>query len=132
MTVGEICSHDVVVTRPNVPLADAVALMKARRVNALVVVRDPEGERVPIGIVTGHNINAVRNWNRSAHLTVADVMEVEFVTIAASADLAEAVMKMHSYALRAMPVVNACGRLEGIVTLDLVNDLAPPETSGAA
>lgn len=132
MTVGEICSRDVVVTRPNLPLADAAAMMTARGADALVVVTDPSGDRVPIGIVTTHAIAAVRTWSRTPHLRVADVMDVEFVTASEADEIADALLKMHTYALRAMPVVNACGGLEGVVTLDLASELAPPESTGAA
>lgn len=132
MTVGEIFSRDVVVTRPNLPLADAAGLMEAHRVNELIVVREPEGERVPIGIVTDHDIAAVQRWNRVPHLTVADVMNVEFVTVSERSDVGEALLKMHAYAQRSMPVVNACGGLEGIITLELASECAPPETTGAA
>jgi CBS domain-containing protein len=131
MTVGEICSRDVVVTRPNLPLAEAAALLSTRGATELLVVREPEGERVPIGIVTDHDLATVRRWSRTPHVTVADVMRVEFVTAGSGDDVGEALAKMHTFALRALPVVNACGGLEGIITLELASEAVPPETRGS-
>jgi len=44
MTAGEVCNRQVVFTRPDTSIVDAVGLMKAHHVGDVVVVREPDGE----------------------------------------------------------------------------------------
>ena len=119
MTAGEVCNRTVVFTRPETSIVDAVGLMKAHHVGAVVVVREPDGERVPIGILTDRDVAlAVDRLLRLPHLRVTDVMSVELVTSSERESLYDVLKKMQSHGIRRPPVVNDRGGLEGILTFD--------------
>lgn len=133
MTAGEVCNRQVVFTRPETPIVDAVGLMKAYHVGDVVVVREPDEERVPIGILTDRDVAlAVERLLRLPQLRVADVMSADLVTSPESENLSEALKKMQSHGVRRLPVVNDRGGLEGILTFDDVVELLSDELTDLA
>jgi CBS domain-containing protein len=133
MTAGEVCNRQVVFTRPETPIVDAVGLMKAHHVGDVVVVREPDGKRVPIGILTDRDVAlAVEGLLRLPQLRVADVMSADLVTSPESENLYDALKKMHSHGIRRLPVVNDRGGLEGILTFDDVVELLSEELTDLA
>ena len=133
MTAGEVCNRQVVFTRPETPIVDAVGLMKVHHVGDVVVVREPDGERVPIGILTDRDVAlAVERLIRLPQLQVADVMTAGLVTSLESENLYDALKKMQSHGIRRLPVVNDRGGLEGIVTFDDVIELFSEELTDLA
>jgi CBS domain-containing protein len=122
-----------VFTRPETPIVDAVGLMKAYHVGDVVVVREPDEERVPIGILTDRDVAlAVERLLRLPQLRVADVMSADLVTSPESENLSEALKKMQSHGVRRLPVVNDRGGLEGILTFDDVVELLSDELTDLA
>jgi CBS domain-containing protein len=133
MTAGEVCNRQVVFTRPETPIVDAVGLMRTRHVGDVVVVREPDGERVPIGILTDRDIAlAADRLLRLPRLKVADVMSAELVTSAERESLHDVLKKMQSHGVRRLPVVNERGGLEGILTFDDVIELLSEELTDLA
>lgn len=133
MTAGEVCNRQVVFTRPESSIVDAVGLMKAHHVGDVVVVGEPDGERVPIGILTDRDVAlAVERLLRLPQLRVADVMSAELVTSPETESLYDALKKMQSHGIRRLPVVNDRGGLEGILTFDDVVELLSEELTDLA
>ena len=133
MTAGEVCNRQVVFTSPEASIVDAVGLMKAHHVGDVVVVREPDGERVPIGILTDRDIAlAVDRLLRLPQLRVADVMSGDLVTALESENVHEVLKKMQSHGVRRLPVINDRGGLEGIVTFDDVVELLSEELTDLA
>jgi CBS domain-containing protein len=133
MTAGEVCNRQVVFTRPETPIVDAVGLMRTHHVGDVVVVREPDGERVPIGILTDRDIAlAVERLLRLPRLKVADVMSAELVTSDEHESLHDVLRKMQSHGIRRLPVVNERGGLEGILTFDDVIELLSQELTDLA
>ena len=133
MTAGEVCNRQVVFTRPETSIVDAVGLMRTHHVGDVVVVREPDGERVPIGILTDRDIAlAVERLLRLPRLKVADVMSAELVTSAEHESLHDVLGKMQSHGIRRLPVVNGRGGLEGILTFDDVIELLSEELTDLA
>ena len=133
MTAGEVCNRQVVFTRPETPIVDAVGLMKTHHVGDVIVVQEPDGERVPIGILTDRDVAlAVERLLRVPQLRVADVMSAALVTSLESENLSDALKKMQSYGIRRLPVVNDRGGLEGILTFDDVVELLSEELTDLA
>ena len=128
MTAGEICNRDVCIVKPDTPVVDAAREMKRHHVGDLVVVREGDGDRVPIGILTDRDV-ALCTDRLVEHPTmrVFDVMSVELVTAAESDDLHAVLKKMESHGIRRLPIVNERGGLEGILTLDDVIELLSEE-----
>jgi CBS domain-containing protein len=133
MTAGEVCNRQVVFTKPETPIVDAVGLMRAHHVGDVVVVREPDGERVPIGILTDRDVAlAVDRLLRLPRLKVADVMTAELVTSPERDHLHDVLKKMQSHGIRRLPVVNDRGGLEGILTFDDVIELLSEELTDLA
>jgi len=120
MTAGEVCNRQVVVTRPDTSVVGAVRLMTTHHVGDLVVVREPDGERVPIGILTDRDIAlAIDRLLHLPRLKVADVMSVDLVTSPERESLYGVLKKMQSHGIRRLPVVRP-RRAGGILTFDPV------------
>ncbi|GLI32980.1 CBS domain-containing protein [Desulforhabdus amnigena] len=121
MTAGEICIREVAIATRKETLMEASKRMREYHVGNLVVVEEKEGERIPIGILTDRDIVVGVMANAPDYigsLTVEDVMTPEPVTALENDDIAEVLKKMRSRGFRRIPVVNAKGGLEGILTLD--------------
>jgi CBS domain-containing protein len=128
MTAGDICNREVIITRPDVAVVDAAGQMRAHHVGNLIVVRDGDGERVPIGILTDRDITlSVDRLVERPYLKVSDLMTVELVTAGEHEDLHDILKKMEWHGIRRLPVVNERGGLEGILTLDDVIELLSEE-----
>jgi CBS domain-containing protein len=107
--------------------------MRTRHVGDVVVVREPDGERVPIGILTDRDVAlAVDRLLRLPRLKVADVMTAELVTSPERDHLHDVLKKMQSHGIRRLPVVNDRGGLEGILTFDDVIELLSEELTDLA
>ena len=117
MTAGDLCHRDVVTIRPHDLLVDAAERIRDEHLVALIVVAEPEGDRVPIGILTAQQAaDALGRTAHVPHLTVADVMNVELTLVNASDAIDAVRTTMDGYTLCCVPVVDALGGLEGILT----------------
>lgn len=56
MPSGEICDRAVIVVQHVDTVLEAAKLMRQHRVRDVQVVEDRDGERVPIGIITDHDL----------------------------------------------------------------------------
>ncbi len=124
MQVGDICSREVYIVRPEEPLAEAVREMDKRHVGAVVVVESQADLVRPIGIVTDRDVvrgQLVRSADMFC-LSVGDVMTKAPLTVEENCGVGEAIERMSARNVRRAPVVSSTGDLVGIVTLD---DLLP-------
>lgn len=121
MKAFEILTRHVAVARRDEPLLDAVRTMREEHVGALVVVEERGGAHVPIGMLTDRDIVVGVLAKDVAHveeLDVGDVMTAELVTATADEDVGDVLRRMRSFGVRRVPVVDAAGALEGLVSLD--------------
>jgi CBS domain-containing protein len=121
MTVGEVCTRDVVwVGREDSVLAVA-KIMRDRHVGNVVVVDGDGPRRRPVGILTDRDIVVgivAQAPDKMTELQVADVFTSELLTIAAEDTIESALDIMRDRGIRRLPVVGIDGRLRGIVTFD--------------
>jgi CBS domain-containing protein len=97
------------------------------------VVRQADGERAPIGILTDRDIAlSVDRLVRHPELKVLDVMSANLVTSGEGENLYEALKRMQSHGIRRLPIVNERGVLEGILTFDDVIELLSEELTDLA
>jgi CBS domain-containing protein len=133
MTAGDVCNRHVVITTADMRVVEAADLMKAHHVGDLVVVRQPDGERVPTGILTDRDIAlSVGRLVRHPELKVLDVMSANLVTSGEGENLYDVLKRMQSHGIRRLPIVNERGGLEGIVTFDDVIELLSEELTDLA
>jgi CBS domain-containing protein len=121
--VGQVCKRRVVVTTRGEPVVEAARRMRDEHVGCLVVVEDmPNGVRTPVGVLTDRDIvlRAVAPSDRDlSTLTVGDLLgDQKLVFAFGGDDLAEAIERMQSAGVRRLPVLDACGELEGILAFD--------------
>ncbi|MFZ5818240.1 MAG: betaine/proline/choline family ABC transporter ATP-binding protein [Bacillota bacterium] len=108
-TVAEVMIKNPVTTDPDHGLAEAVATMKKRRVNSLLVT--DENDRL-LGIVTARDLER----HRAGHRKVSEIMRTDLPTVAPEASLQEALERMLLDRLEFLPVVGADQRLVGLIT----------------
>ncbi|HEX3763226.1 MAG TPA: CBS domain-containing protein [Kofleriaceae bacterium] len=122
MKAGELCVRSVVTATADESVVDVARRMAELRVGDLIVVeRRPTDRPRPIGIVTDHDL-VVRVLTRAdrapATTTVAEVMQTELVTATEDEDVERIVSRMRDHAIRRIPIVDHCGRLQGMLSLD--------------
>ena len=132
-TLKSLATAVVAGAEPNTKVLAAAQLMRRHHVGALVVV-DAEEKSKPVGIVTDRDlVLAVMAEGLDTSLfTAGDVMSANLVTATPEMDALDAVGLMRAKRLRRLVVVDAAGRLIGIVTLEDLLALMAGELSGLA
>ena len=121
MTVGAICTRDVVVARPKTTIIDAAKRMREAHVGDIVAVDVRDGRQVPVGILTDRDIAlsvVANNADYIQSLMMHDVMSDNLVTAREEEDLEAALSRMKEQGVRRLPVIDSDGALAGILTLD--------------
>ncbi|MCQ4199057.1 CBS domain-containing protein [Streptomyces sp. NPDC048405] len=129
-TVSDVMTHTAVAVGPQAPFKDVIALMDQWKVSALPVL---EGEGRVVGLVSEADLlpkeefrdsdpdrftqmRRLTDLAKAGGLTAADVMTAPAVTVHPDATLAQAARIMAQRKVKRLPVVNAEGLLEGIVS----------------
>jgi CBS domain-containing protein len=120
MLLKDVCMPDVVYCGPATTITEAARLMRHKHVGDIVVVEDPTGDRIPLGVVTDRDIivEVLANELDPATTTVTDIMRTPVVIADDGEDTAQAIERMRMHGVRRIPVVGTGGALVGIVTLD--------------
>lgn len=120
MRIADICTRNVVHVAADMSVRDAAVHMRSRHVGTLVVVEQPDGERIPTGIVTDRDIvvSVIAADVDLDALTVGDIMTPEPVTCSEDQELFDAVQIMRSHGVRRLPVLNRMGGLAGLLAAD--------------
>jgi CBS domain-containing protein len=129
MTVGEVCSRQVVIVHRKESLVSAAKLMYQYHVGNLVVVEEQAGERIPIGVLTDRDlvVKVLAKDLDPYHLTVAEAMTAGVETVRETEDILPAAERMRALGVLCLPVVNDMGALVGIIGLDDLIDLLAEE-----
>jgi CBS domain-containing protein len=117
MKVRQIMTHDVKTCRPETNLAEAVKLMWERDCGVLPVVKS-DGKLS--GMITDRDICvAIATRGQTAdRIAVRDVTAGKACTCGPDDDAVVALETMKSQRVRRLPVVDAEGRLKGILSLN--------------
>ena len=120
MLLKEICVVEVASCGRDAGIVEAARLMRQHHTGNLIVVDDPHGDRVPVGIVTDRDIvvEVLASELDLAKTTVAQIMSAKLVVAGGAEDISEALERMRVHGVRRLPVVDHDGSLVGIVTLD--------------
>jgi signal-transduction protein with cAMP-binding, CBS, and nucleotidyltransferase domain len=120
MQIGEICTRTVVQCDRKTTALELAQLMRSSHVGTVVVVDQPNGERIPMGIVTDRDlvVEVMAVDGNPAIITADDVMSRDLMTAGEQNTVYETAELMRFKGVRRLPVVNERGGLIGIVTLD--------------
>ena len=118
-TVGRLVGHirgadplydTPLAVNPRATLRDVLGIIRKRSHDLVVVVDD---ERRPIGIVTHADLR-----DRDQYTPASALMSPHLVTIQAGTPNREAFLRMEQERVKAVPVLDAAGRLHGVLTRD--------------
>jgi CBS domain-containing protein len=120
MRIGEICTVQTVYCKRDETVQGAALLMRKHHVGDLVVVDEPDGELIPVGIVTDRDIvvSVIALGLDPSSLLVGDIMSDDLLTTSEHDDVYETIEHMRVRGIRRVPVVNSEGGLTGIVSAD--------------
>ncbi len=120
MRIADICTRHVVLIAAEASLDEAAETMRTHHVGALVVTEQPNGERIPVGIITDRDIvlAVVAAGVAPKTLTAGDVMTHPLATCSEDQELFDAIQTMRERGVRRLPVLNAKGGLVGMVAAD--------------
>ena len=131
MTVERICTCEVDTARRDESTQAAARRMQDRNVGTLIVL---DTDDRPVGIVTVRDL-AIRVVAAAVDpyaTTVGEVMTAAPRTVTQSTPIEDALVIMRHHACRRLPVVNADGRLYGLLSLDDVLSLLAEEFAHVA
>ncbi|MHC5211882.1 MAG: CBS domain-containing protein [Planctomycetota bacterium] len=117
MTVGRICCHSVDKARADETARVAAQRMATRNVGTLVVV---DADERPIGILTDRDValKVVGEGLSSYDIEVRDLMTPRPATVTVDLPVEDVLGHMRQAGVRRLPVVDAEGRLAGLVSVD--------------
>ena len=120
MHIGEICTTNTIFCKREETVQAAALLMRKHHVGDLVVVEQPDGERIPVGIVTDRDIviSVIALELDPASLLVGDIMSDDLLTCSQGDDVYETIERMRLRGIRRVPVLNPNSGLAGIVSAD--------------
>jgi CBS domain-containing protein len=120
MRIGDISTTQTIHCRRDMTVQQAALLMRNHHVGDLVVVEQPNGEQVPVGILTDRDIvvSVIALGLDPASLLVGDIMSEELLTAGEDDDVYDIIERMRFKGIRRLPVVNSLGGLSGIVSVD--------------
>jgi CBS domain-containing protein len=123
----------VAVVEPDTTALVVAKLMRQHHIGALVVV-DAETKTVPLGIVTDRDLvlGLIAEDLEPKLFTAGDIMSVNLVLASPEMDALEAAQLMKQNQLRRLVVVDAKGRLVGIVTMEDLLELMTRELADLA
>ncbi len=120
MRIGEMCTTQTIVCTREESVQGAALLMRTHHVGDVVVIDQPNGERIPAGILTDRDIvvSVIALGLDPASLLVGDIMSDDLLTCSEKDDVYETIERMRLRGIRRVPVTNAQGGLTGIVSAD--------------
>ena len=127
--IDKFCVHNVVTVTRATTITEAAKLMRQHHIGALVVVDETGGRNVPVAVLSDRDVvvEVLAAGLSPATMKVGEIVQRPVITIREDAGYAETVRRMSVSGVRRMPVVDAHGRLVGIITLDdILRHLAAP------
>ncbi len=134
MSIGEICTRDVIVANRKDPVLDVAKLMRKYHVGDVVIVDQHADQNLPVGIITDRDIvlELVAREIEIGSVIAEDVMSTDLLIAEENEPLTELVQQMQSKGVRRVPVVNAKGGLIGIVSEDDIIEIIGEQLSNLA
>lgn len=118
--VGDLCNRRVVTVTPGDTIAAAVETMRREHVGDVVVVTQEAAGPTPVGILTDRDvvIELLADGIEPDRVTAGDCMSEAIITAREQDELLLALKRMSGTGVRRLPIVDADGRLTGILSVD--------------
>ncbi len=131
MSISEVCNREVVIINKDKTVLEAAELMREYHVGSIVVIKESEAGRIPVGMLTDRDIvvEIIAKNVDIGKLLVRDVMSTDPVIVRESDGISETLKLMRSRGIRRIPVVDDKGVLSGILSTDDFLDLLAEELS---
>ena len=123
MAISQYMEAKVISCPPSTTLKESARLMKANNVGTVIVQRNGK----PEGMITDRDlaVKALANGKDINNTTVSEIMSKPAVTASIKDGVYEVIAKMKKSKIRRMPVVNATGKVVGIISFgDIVGLLS--------
>ena len=120
MKVGEYCKKAVVAIASGSDAAEAAKLMRKQHVGFLIVYREQDALRKPLGVLTDRDlVLGVMARDVDPHaVTVDDIMSRQPLVATEADELSDMLHAMRFAGIRRVPVVDDRGALTGIMAID--------------
>ncbi|WP_163992448.1 CBS domain-containing protein [Pyxidicoccus caerfyrddinensis] len=117
MSLARFCRKTLAIIQPMQSVAEAAELMRGQHVGALVVVGD---DLRPVGMLTDRDIvtRVVAERADPTAVTVMEVMTAEPAVVSVESSLDQTLFTFKKQGVRRLPILDAQGRLAGLVSLD--------------
>lgn len=123
--VGEFCNREVVIIKPDEPLKNVAELMRKYHVGDVVLTKEEQARRIPIGIITDRDLvlEVLAPGLQMDKLTAGDISMSPLCSIHEEKNIFDALELMKEKGFRRLPVVGDNGALIGIITVDDIIEL---------
>ncbi len=120
MKVHEACSSPPVCCSADATVAEVAHLMREKHVGAIIVTKGTKQDDKPIGILTDRDIavSVVAPQLDPSAITAGDIAQRQLVSAAEDDDLFAALKRMRTKGVRRLPVLNAKGKVSGLLAMD--------------
>lgn len=144
MRITDIMTPDPACCTSETSLPDVARLMVDHDCGEIPIVNNLESRKL-VGVITDRDIvcRAIAEEKNSASTQVSDIMTTSVVTVREDSDIQECCEKMEQHQIRRIPVLDAEGRVCGIVsqadiarqtgareTAEVVKDVSKPGYAG--
>lgn len=131
MTTSELCNREVIIVDAEDSALEAAQLMRKHHVGTVIVMKEQNSIRKPVGIVTDRDlvVEIMATELDPAVITVGDIMVPELVTVKEDTGIFETIQYMRRKSVRRSPVIDDNGSLVGIITMDDLLQLLSEELS---
>lgn len=134
MTVRNVFNPNAATIDAAADVVQAAVLMRQEHVGDLIVTSHRDGSAVPVGVITDRDIvvEIVAKAVAPATVRVGDMLKRDLISLREDHGLEFALRRMRQAGVRRAPVVDAAGRLIGVLTIDdaidhlarVLNDIA--------
>lgn len=134
LNVGTVASRVVVTASPQMPIATAARLMREHHVGTLVIVDTAIDAPKPVGLVTDRDLvmEILAQGVNPDLVAVGDLPGRPLVTANEEDSLFDAIQTMNRNGIRRLVVVDAEGRLVGLLAMDDVIGVLAEEMMGVS
>lgn len=120
MKVGEFCNREVVIIKSEEALKNVAELMRKHHVGDVVLIKEDQGKRIPVGIITDRDLvlEIMAPGLQMEKLAAHDIVTEPLCLIHEDKSIFDALELMKEKGIRRLPVVGDNDALVGILTTD--------------